>query len=87
MEFKLTSGCVCDYLGINGLREVDMTNEQREYYNNIICDFLKTKPQDLNYLLQYILPQYGDFDIDDKPCECCRDYVYSYTLNIDVDNN
>ena len=52
MKIELVRGCICDYLGIDDIREVDMTDEQRKYYNDKISDFLKQHPQDLNYLLQ-----------------------------------
>ena len=34
MKIELVSGCICDYLGIDGISEVDMTDEQRKYYND-----------------------------------------------------
>ena len=83
MKIELVSGCICDYLGIDGISEVDMTDEQRKYYNDKICDFLKQRPQDLNYLLQDIVERYGECEWDDKPCECCGDTVITYTLEIE----
>ena len=83
MKLEYISGCIADYLGIDDIREVDMTDEQRKYYNDKICDFLKQHPEDLNYLLQEIIPRYGEFDCDNEPCECCGDTIISYTLEIE----
>lgn len=60
-----------------------MTLVKLKHLNNKICDFLKQHPEDLNYLLQDIIPRYGEFDCDNKPCECCGDTVITYTLEIE----
>ena len=80
MKLELVTGCICDSLTADGIQEVDMTNEQRQEVINRIAEWLN--PKDLNYLLQALLPQFGEYECDDKPCSCCGDYVEKYTLEI-----
>lgn len=50
-----------------------------------LCLWLAKKDGDgLNNLLQHVLESYGKYQsLSDEPCECCGDWVDSYTLTID----
>jgi hypothetical protein len=85
MEIEMVEGCMCDSLTIDGVEEINLTDEQRQKYIEEICEGLKKviTPRDLNYLLQHITYNYGKSELlYDKPCSCCGDYVYSYKLKL-----
>lgn len=84
MDIEMTRGCVCDWLGIDQVREVDMTDEQKQQYFKQICDKLPELDQYgwFNMFLQWVCEEYGDYDAADKPCECCGDIIETYSLKI-----
>lgn len=82
----MTRGCVCDWLGIDGIKEIDMTNEQRLQYFYKICDripYLKDGDSSwFNQFLQWVVEEFGDYEVSEHQCECCGDYVETYTLEV-----
>jgi len=85
MKIEMVEGCMCDSLTIDGVEEIDMTDDARQKYIEDICEGLKKviKPNELNYFLQHVAYNYGKSKrLYDEPCSCCGDYVYSYTLEI-----
>lgn len=82
MELQLVSGCICDSITIDGKEEIDLTNIERQKIVNKIADWIKKHPNELNYLLQDLIPRYGNYKSDGRPCEYCGDIVTTYTWNI-----
>ena len=84
MKIDLVEGCVCDSLTIDGVEEINLTDEQRAKTIVELLDGLKKviKPSDLNCFLQHICMNYGDMKCSDEPCPQCGDYVYSYHVEI-----
>jgi hypothetical protein len=80
MKLKMVEGCMCDSLTVDGIEEIEMTDEKRQETINKIMESLE--PKDLNYLLQWYLPIFGDYECDNTPCECCGDVVTKYSLDI-----
>lgn len=80
MKLKMQRGCICDSLTVDGTEEINLNDEQRKEVIKKI--FESIEPKDLNYLLQWYLPTFGDYDCDDEPCECCGDYVEYYNIEI-----
>ena len=82
MILKLVRGCVCDSMTVDDVEEIDLTDDQRRKVIETIMKNLK--PEDLNYLLQEIIPIFAqEYKSDDKPCECCGDWVeeHIWTIN------
>ena len=85
MEITMITGCTSNYLGVDGVREVDMTDEQRQQVWNYIAEYFKqrgSKGDDLNQLLQWMLHQWGEWNYGDIVCECCGDTVDDAVLRI-----
>lgn len=84
MEIKMMQGCICDYLGIDDIKEYDMTDEQRMEYFHKICDKIQElRPGWFNYFLQWVVEEFGDCEWDEHACECCGDHIVTYTLKLD----
>ena len=82
MKLKMSRGCIADWLGADSKLEVDMDDETRAKVYDKILDFLKTQNDGLNQLMQFTLETYGEYECDDKSCECCGDTVESWTLEL-----
>ena len=82
MKLDLVTGCICDSLNADGIEEIDMTDEHRQEVIDKICNWMKKNPQELNYVMQELIPCFGEYESDDEPCECCGDYVETYTWKI-----
>jgi hypothetical protein len=81
MKIKLTEGCICNSLEIDGVEEIDLTDEQREKILEKVCK--EIKPKNLNHLLRYLVCEYAqEYHCDSEPCECCGDYVEEYVWTI-----
>jgi hypothetical protein len=83
MILKLVRGCVCDSMTADGVEEIDMTPKQRQETIDAIFRWLKKNPDQLNYVMQDLISDFGDYECDDEPCECCGDLVQTYTWEID----
>ena len=88
MKIVYQYGCIHDFLGIDEKREVDMTDEERkEYFFKILDQIKKLGPATdqgwFNYFLQWFCQNYGEYECDDKPCECCGDYTQSWTVDLE----
>jgi hypothetical protein len=85
MILKEITGCVCDSLTVDGVEEIDLTEEQRKEVILKISEYIanQMKTDKLNYFLTYFLASFGEERcISEEPCECCGDLVYETTLVI-----
>ena len=82
MKLEMSRGCIADWLGADGVLEIDMDDETRAKVYDKIFEFLKTKNDGLNRLMQFTLEMYGEYESDDKPCDCCGDTVDTWTLEL-----
>lgn len=80
MELKKVVGCTAFSLSVDGEEEVNLTDEKRKEVLKKIFEALKT--EDLNFVLQELIPIFGEYESDGIPCECCGDIVETYTWNI-----
>ena len=51
MKLKMSRGCIADWLGADGMLEVDMDDETRAKVYDKIFEFLKTQNGGLNQLM------------------------------------
>ena len=83
MEIHNVKGCTAFSLNVDGKEEINMTDNERLNVIDKIYEWMKNNPQDLNYILQALTEQCGDFNvINDTPCESCGDIIYEYVLKI-----
>ena len=81
MILKYVSGCVCDSLTVDNVETVDMKVED---VRKVIMRLLESE-DDIGFLQQILIDfieSRGDYEHDDEPCECCGDYVTTYTLKL-----
>lgn len=82
MKLEMSRGCIADWLGADGMLEVEMDDETRSKVYDKIFEFLKTQNDGLNQLMQFTLERYGEYESDDEPCDCCGDTVDTWTLEL-----
>lgn len=83
MNLKLTRGCICDSLTVDGVEEIHLTDEQRAEAKKRIAEWLLREDVSLNELLVPVTEHFHDeYECDDEPCEYCGDYVETYKLEI-----
>lgn len=85
MKIEMITGCTANYLGADGVSEVDMTYERRLAvwkYITLKLNEREPKGDDLNQLMQFCLHQWGEWDYGDVVCECCGDTVDSAVWEI-----
>ena len=68
-------------------KEVDINEWEaclptRFHIMNKIHDWMLNNPDQFNYVLQALIPMFGEYECDDHPCECCGDIVQTYTWEI-----
>jgi hypothetical protein len=82
MNFKLTRGCVCDSLTVDGKEFVDLSLEE---VKSLVINILQKEPEDM--LIREILEMIITYRGEEKNwyrCDCCNDIVESYELDIDL---
>lgn len=83
MKIEMVRGCINNYLGIDDIREIDMTEEQKErYFDEIIKILPKLHCSWFNRFLQWVCEEYGYYECSEKPCEQCGDYTETFKLEI-----
>lgn len=80
MILQMVEGCISSSLTADGKEEIDMTDEERRQVLKKIFEHLK--PEDLNYVMQKLIPVFGDCEWDDYVCPDCGDTVDTYTWEI-----
>lgn len=80
MKIILTRGCICGSLEIDGEELTNMTLKQKKEALMKILDSLDS--EDLDLVFSELTMCFGDYDCDKEPCECCGDYVETYTWEI-----
>lgn len=80
MELKKVTGCICGSLTVDDEEEINLTDEKRQEVLERI--FKALKPSDLNYVLQDLVERFGKYECDNRPCECCGDFVTTWTWNV-----
>ena len=61
MRLKLVEGCVCDSMTIDGKEEFNLTDTERQQVVDRIAEWIRQRPEDLNDLLQDLIPRYGEY--------------------------
>lgn len=82
MKLQLVEGCICNSLTIDDKEEIDLSDVERQAVIDKITDWLKEHPEELNVLLQHLIPLYGKCECDEEPCECCGDFIETTTWYI-----
>jgi hypothetical protein len=83
LDMVYSYGCMANELSVNNISEIDMDDSQRKIIIHRIMHWYKKHPIYLNNLLQYFIEtHYDDYEVSDKPCECCGDLVTTYKLTI-----
>lgn len=80
MKLQMTRGCICDSLTVDGKPEIELSELEKRHCKNLIFSYLGL--MDLNYLLQLVLENFGEYSATDKPCECCGDIIENFELEI-----
>ena len=81
MLLEKTEGCVCwgRYVDDKSLEE--LSEEEKNNLLQVLKDQLTLS--DLDEIFDLVLDNhYTDYESDDKPCECCGDYVCTWKLEI-----
>ena len=65
--------------------------ELKDILEVVVAKITSTKYEDENKIshLQYILRDivvlfYDEYESDDEPCECCGDFVGTYTMDVNL---
>ena len=82
MKLEMRRGCIADWLGADGMLEIDMDDATREKVYDKLIEFLKSQNDGLNQLMQFTLETYGEYECDGKSCECCGDSVENWSLDL-----
>ena len=84
MKILMQTGCINDWLGIDDIREVDMTDEQRKiYFDKIVQNLPKIDPGFFNSFLQWVCEEYGFYSKTINPIWG----YYTETYKLEIDEN
>jgi hypothetical protein len=92
MKLELTEGCICDSFTADGKDINSMSGQElKEILKAVVAKITNTKYEDENKVsyLQTILRDivslyYDEYEIDDEPCDCCGDFVETYTMTVNL---
>lgn len=81
MKLVYTSGCVCGSLSIDGVETIDMDiNVFKDVLQQLIINEGDLVTLQEVYML--LMSSQGVYECSEEPCECCGDYVTTYSLEI-----
>jgi hypothetical protein len=92
MKLELTEGCICDSFTADGKDINSMSGQElKDILKAVVAKITNTKYEDENkvFYLQTILRDivslyYDEYEIDDEPCDCCGDFVETYTMTVNL---
>jgi hypothetical protein len=92
MKLELTEGCICDSFTADGKDINSMSGQElKDILKAVVAKITNTKYEDENKVsyLQTILRDivslyYDEYEIDDEPCDCCGDFVETYTMTVNL---
>jgi hypothetical protein len=92
MKLKITEGCICDSFTADGKDINSMSGQElKDILKAVVAKITNTKYEDENKVsyLQTILRDivslyYDEYEIDDEPCECCGDFIDTYTMTVNL---
>jgi hypothetical protein len=90
MKLELTEGCICDSFTADG-KDIDLMSESE--LKNILKEVVakittssksdgSTKYELMSVLRDIVSRCYDEYKSDKEPCECCGDWVDTYTMNV-----
>ena len=89
MRIELTKGCTCDSFEVDGVKIMDCDEPQLKHLLINITQKIVSKElnfmerADLEYILMLMVDNFRDtYECSSEPCECCGDYVETYTMKI-----
>lgn len=92
MKLELTEGCICDSFTADGKDINSMSGQElKDILKAVVAKITDTKYEDENkvsylqtILRDIVLLYYDEYEIDDEPCECCGDFIDTYTMTINL---
>ena len=81
MKLEYTYGCICDSLSVDGVETIDMNIDDLKSVVHKLVD----REQDiavLQDLFTSCMQSQAECESSDEPCECCGDFIDTYTLEI-----
>ncbi len=86
MKLEKVEGCICDGFYVDDNLVNECTNEELQDILMKAVEKLKSTNIEDNYALQDVLRAItmaiGKLEVSDDACECCGDFIYTYTLEI-----
>lgn len=84
MKINYTRGCICDDLFVDNENFYTLSlGERKKILHKIINN---CGHNDIDYFFQQVLIEMvkatGEYTCSDEACECCGDFIESYTLKI-----
>ena len=83
MKLQYVNGCVYNSLLIDGAETINIDIPK---LRNVLKQLID-KEEDmcmLQYFLKSILEVKGTYECSEEQCECCGDFIESYTLDADI---
>lgn len=92
MKLELTEGCICDSFTVDSKDINSMSGQElKDILKVVVTKITDTKYEDENkvshlqtILRDIVLLYYDEYEIDNEPCECCGDFVETFTMNISI---
>lgn len=89
MKIELTEGCICDSFEVDGKPIMDCNESKLKYLlvlatQKICCkEFTPDQKVYAENILREMVVGFPDtYKCSDEPCECCGDYIDTYTMEI-----
>lgn len=87
MKIEIVEGCIGDSFEIDGKNILDCTLEElKDALDKVTKYALSIADESKMYALQEAIrtltEDFGEYESPDEPCECCGDFIETYTLEI-----
>lgn len=88
MKLELTAGCIADDFTLDDEKVCNLSEEKlKEVFANVSDKIIKTplteyKHIELQGILCKMVESFYDTYETSAPCECCGDYIETYTMEV-----
>lgn len=87
MNTKIIEGCMSASVEVNGVSINEYTLDELKDILIVVTDHVVDKATEddmyeLKTAIRNLIEMFGEHEGDDEPCDCCGDFVDTYTLDV-----
>lgn len=87
MKTEIIQGCMSDSFEVNGVSINEYTLDELKNIliavtDHVVDSATENDMYELKTAIRNLVEMFGKHESDDEPCDCCGDFIDTYTLDV-----